>query len=105
MIGVFTSHYRTATRSAALSKPINCEAPHGSSEDRVSYARLQQACLTKYELGSNRCSRFDLSCNQDRYFRGFSLTARLVDRLATLSLSARTATLACQRNAEIRGAD
>src|SRR5258706_5090148 len=79
MIGVFTSHYRTATTSAALYKPINCAVSRGSSEGRGLYPRLPQACLTKYELGSNRCSRFDLSCNQADYFRGFSLTAGLID--------------------------
>ena len=57
--GVFTYLYRTATRSLALCKPTNCAVPHGSSEDRVLYARLLLACLTKYEQGSSRCSRFN----------------------------------------------
>jgi hypothetical protein len=43
----FHVHYRTATRSAAFSKPTDCAAPHGSREDRVSYAKLQHRCLTK----------------------------------------------------------
>jgi hypothetical protein len=50
---------RIATRSLALCKPTNCAAPHGSSEDRVLYARLPLAWLTKYERGSSRCSRFN----------------------------------------------
>ena len=38
---------------------VHCAGPHGSSEDRVLYARLPLACLTKYEQGSSRCSRFN----------------------------------------------
>jgi hypothetical protein len=65
------SRYQTATRSAALYKPINCAVPRGSSEGRGLYPRLPQACLTKYEPGSNRCSRFDWSSNRDRLFAMF----------------------------------
>src|ERR1700687_2061571 len=89
--------YRIATRSAALCKPINCAAPRGSSADRVSYARLQRACLTKYERGSNHCSRFDWSHDllfSRLFFWGFAkpharATAVLIDELDAATSKAR----------------
>lgn len=71
-IGAFTSQSRKATKSAALSKPISA-APHGTNADRASFARLQQAFLTKCGHGSGRCSRSSRWCKlRSTIFRGLS---------------------------------
>ena len=53
------SRYQRARKSAAWSKPTNCEASPGNNAGRVSFARLRHKCSTKYEPGSNVCYRFD----------------------------------------------
>src|SRR5260370_23835915 len=49
---------------SGLVQTDQCAAPRGSSEDRVSYARLRHGCLKKHKPGSNHCSRFEWSCNR-----------------------------------------
>jgi hypothetical protein len=46
-IGVFTCRYRTAKRSAALCKSINCAASHGISADLVLLVKELSTMLRK----------------------------------------------------------